>query len=62
MLTASRPIRGAMFDRLDANHDSYISRDEFARAPTREERRIVIRTDGKGDGPGRHGDAPSAWA
>ncbi len=42
--------RGAMFDRLDTNHDSYISRDEFARAPAREERRIVIRTDGNGDG------------
>jgi len=42
--------RGAMFDRLDTNHDSTISRDEFARAPTREERRIVIRTDNNGDG------------
>jgi hypothetical protein len=42
--------RGAMFDRLDTNRDGNISRDEFARAPTREERRIVIRTDNNGDG------------
>lgn len=41
--------RGAMFDRLDTNHDSTISRDEFARAPTREEHRIVIVNGGPGD-------------
>lgn len=40
--------RGAMFDRMDANRDGYISRDEFARAPMREERRVVIR-DGRGE-------------
>jgi Ca2+-binding EF-hand superfamily protein len=39
--------RGALFDRMDANHDGYVSRDEFARAPMREERRIVFR-DGRG--------------
>ena len=43
--------RGAMFDRIDANRDGYISRDEFARAPTREERRVVIRN---GQGEDRH--------
>jgi Ca2+-binding EF-hand superfamily protein len=40
--------RRGMFDRMDANKDGYISRDEFARAPMREERRVVIR-DGKGE-------------
>jgi Ca2+-binding EF-hand superfamily protein len=34
---------GAMFDRLDTNHDGVISRQEFAAAHTRmEERRVVV--------------------
>ena len=46
------PNRGAMFDRLDTNRDGAISRAEFEAAPRREERRIVIRTDGdKAGGP-----------
>ncbi len=35
--------RAAMFDKLDSNRDGSISRDEFARAPNREQRRVVIR-------------------
>lgn len=35
--------RNAMFDRIDSNRDGAISRDEFARAPMREEHRVVIR-------------------
>lgn len=45
-----RADRGALFDRMDANRDGYVSRDEFTKAPMREERRIVIRTDRNGDG------------
>ena len=43
-----RPMadRSAMFDRIDTNRDGSISRAEFAAAPTRHERRIVMRTDG----------------
>ena len=42
--------RGAGFDRLDTNHDGVITRDEFvsARPMIREQRRIVMREDGKG--------------
>jgi len=49
------PDRGAMFDRLDVNHDGSISRQEYlaTRPQIREERRIVMRN---GDGMG----APSA--
>ena len=43
--------RGAMFDRLDTNRDGSISRAEFEAAPTRHERRVVIRNDGQ---PGAH--------
>ena len=35
--------RDGMFDRLDTNRDGNISRSEFASAPTRHERRVVIR-------------------
>jgi Ca2+-binding EF-hand superfamily protein len=48
------PDRGAMFDRLDTNRDGSISRAEFEAAPARQERRIVIRTDGDQAG-GAHG-------
>lgn len=44
------PNRGAMFDRLDTNRDGNISRSEFEAAPTRQERRVVIRTDRDGAG------------
>ncbi len=47
--------RGAMFDRLDSNRDGQISRDEFARAPNREQRRVVIRD---GQGQDRHVQVP----
>ena len=42
--------RGAMFDRLDINGDGVISRGEFANAPARQQRRVVIGTDRNGDG------------
>lgn len=43
------PDRGAMFDRLDVNHDGNISRQEFMAAkPVREERRVIMMRDGKG--------------
>lgn len=38
--------RAAAFDRLDTNNDGMISRQEFAAAPARAERRIVKRGDG----------------
>lgn len=46
--------RGAMFDRLDTNHDGAISRQEYlsARPQIREERRVVIRDGQAGAAPG----------
>ena len=38
--------RGAIFDRLDSNKDGMLSRQEFAAAPQRTERRVVIKTRG----------------
>jgi hypothetical protein len=58
------PDRGAMFDRLDTNHDQYISRQEFtAGQPLREERVFILRSGapgemrmrGMGMGQGMHG-------
>ena len=48
------PDRGAMFDRLDANHDGVISRQEFmaAKPEVREERMMIMR-DGASSGPGQ---------
>jgi Ca2+-binding EF-hand superfamily protein len=41
--------RGAMFDRLDTNHDGNISRQEFmASQPVREERVMIMRPDSAG--------------
>jgi hypothetical protein len=44
------PERGAMFDRLDANHDGVISRAEFmaGRPEIREERMMIMRPDAHG--------------
>jgi hypothetical protein len=45
--------RGAMFDRLDANHDGNISRQEFmAKRPEVHEERVMIMRDGPGGAPG----------
>ncbi|MEA3079362.1 MAG: hypothetical protein QOF05_770 [Sphingomonadales bacterium] len=45
--------RGAMFDRLDANHDGNISRQEFmAGKPQVREERVMIMRDGPGGAPG----------
>ena len=42
------PDRGAMFDRLDANHDGSISRDEFTAAkPQVNERKVIVIKDGE---------------
>src|SRR6187549_3756011 len=51
------PDRGATFDRLDANHDGSISRDEFqsAKPEMRQRRVIVMNGDAKDMGPGRAG-------
>jgi len=51
------PDRGAMFDRLDANHDGSISRDEFqsARSEMRQRRVMVMNGDAKDMGSGRAG-------
>jgi Ca2+-binding EF-hand superfamily protein len=50
------PDRGAIFDRLDKNHDGMISRDEFMSAePVTRERRIVVMRDGEGAMPGQPG-------
>src|SRR5437868_4825258 len=48
------PDRSAMFDRLDANHDGVISRQEFmaAKPEVREERMMIMR-DGASSGPGQ---------
>lgn len=44
---------GAMFDRLDANHDGSISRDEFAKGrEMRIERKVVINGAPSGEGGG----------
>lgn len=61
-----RPDRGAMFDKLDANHDGAISRDEFmASKPDIRERHVFVMRDGKGpvevgadDAPGAPGGPP----
>jgi hypothetical protein len=43
------PARGAIFDRLDTNHDQYISRQEFtAGQPLREERVFIMRSGAPG--------------
>jgi hypothetical protein len=45
--------RGAMFDRLDTNHDGNISRQEFmAGKPQVREERVMIMRDGPGGAPG----------
>ena len=45
--------RGAMFDRLDANHDGNISRQEFmAGKPQVREERVMIMREGHGGAPG----------
>src|SRR3982751_6200333 len=58
------PDHGAMFDRLDTNHDQYLSRQEFAAdQPLREERVFILRSGaegsmrmrGMGMGPEMHG-------
>ena len=51
--------RGAMFDRLDTNHDGNISRQEFmaGRAQVREERVMIMRG-GPGGAPGAPGALP----
>jgi hypothetical protein len=53
------PDRGAMFDRLDTNHDGSISRQEYmaAKPQIREERKFVIRNGESGgtpEAPGGH--------
>jgi hypothetical protein len=50
------PDRGAMFDRLDTNHDGNISRQEFmaAKPQVREERVMIMHS---GDAPGGPGGA-----
>lgn len=47
---------GAMFDRLDANHDGSISRDEFARGHQMRIERKVVMNDGAGGNGGTGGD------
>ena len=47
---------GAMFDRLDANHDGSISRDEFARGHKMRIERKVVMNDGAGGNGGTGGD------
>ena len=52
------PDRGAMFDRLDANHDGVISRQEFmaSKPQVREERVMIMRgPDGAPGAAGMHG-------
>ena len=51
------PGRGAMFDRLDSNHDGSISREEFTSAkPMTMERHVVVMKDGAAmDGHGQMG-------
>jgi Ca2+-binding EF-hand superfamily protein len=51
------PDRGAMFDRLDANHDGSISRQEFmAGKPQVREERVMIMHGGPDGAPGAPGD------
>lgn len=51
--------RGAMFDRLDTNHDGNISRAEFmAGKPQVREERVMIMRDGPGGAAGAMGDHP----
>jgi len=51
------PGRAAMFDRLDANHDGVLSRQEYmaARPQVREEQRVMILRDGPDGAPPAHG-------
>jgi hypothetical protein len=49
--------RGAMFDRLDANHDGSISRQEFVSAqPQIQEQRVMIMRNGPDGAPGAPGE------
>jgi hypothetical protein len=49
--------RGAIFDRLDTNHDGNISRQEFMAANSeRREQRVIIMRDGSEAAPGTPGE------
>jgi hypothetical protein len=50
-----RPDRAAMFDRLDANHDGSISRQEFMAAQPQLEHRVMIFRNGPDGRPGEPG-------
>jgi hypothetical protein len=53
------PDRGAMFDRLDTNHDGNISRQEFmAGKPQVREERVMIMRGGPDEAPGAPGGPP----